>query len=255
MSSYPILEFDATQSALLNPRDHIKKDPKFPKIVVFVFSYKILEKWRNKPDVKQIAMLGSASGPDPIYAIEYKGENIGFKLAHVGAPLCVGSAEEVVALGAETLVYFGSCGVLDKSIKAYELIIPSRAIRDEGVSYHYQAPSTYNHMDIGVVSVMKDVFQAHKIQPIETTCWTTDAFYRETKNKMMKRKEEGAKVVDMEVASLIAFSQFRNVRYAHFLYTADNLDAPVWDKRTLSEQGLSKADLYMTLGFDIGLRL
>lgn len=255
MSTYPILEFDASQNALLNPKDHIKKDPKFPHVVVCVFSYKILEKWISKPNVKQIAMLGSASGPDPIYATTYKGETIGFKLAHVGAPLCVGSAEEVVALGAKKLVYFGSCGVLDRSINAYELMIPSRAIRDEGVSYHYQAPSRYNHMDKDSVSLMKAVFKEHSINPIETTVWTTDAFYRETKEKVLKRKEEGAKAVDMEVASLIAFTQFRNVRYAHFLYAADNLDAPVWDKRTLSEQGLSKADLYMTLGFEIGLRL
>lgn len=251
----PILDFDEHSKEILKATDHIKPMADFPEIVIFIFSYKILNSWKEKPGVKEIVTLGSASGPDPIYQINIVGVNIGFKLAHVGAPLCVGTAEEVIALGAKKLVYFGSCGVLDSSILENTLIIPTKAIRDEGTSYHYQTPSLYNEMDVHSVNSIKKVFDRHQSNYIETTTWTTDAFYRETVDIMNKRKNQGAKVVEMEVASLIAMTAFRGVKYAHFLYGADNLDAEVWDKRNLSDQGLTYADYYMKLAIEIGMHL
>lgn len=44
-------------------------------------------------------------------------------------------------MGAGNLLVFGTCGVLDNSIKETSIIIPNSAIRDEGTSYHY-APAT-----------------------------------------------------------------------------------------------------------------
>lgn len=44
-------------------------------------------------------------------------------------------------MGAENILVFGTCGVLDSSIKETSIIIPTSAIRDEGTSYHY-APQT-----------------------------------------------------------------------------------------------------------------
>lgn len=253
--SIPILDFDNHSKEILKVTDHTKPIDGFPEIVICIFSYKILNLWKEKIGVKEIIRLGSANGPDPIYQIIYEGVKIGFKLAHVGAPLCVGIAEEVIALGAKKLVFFGSCGVLDASILENTLIIPSKAIRDEGTSYHYQAPSIFNEMTKQSVDAIKKVFDMHKLNYIETISWTTDAFYRETENIMKKRKSQGAKVVEMEVASLIAMTTFRAVKYAHFLYGADNLDSEIWDKRNLSDQGLSYADFYMKLAIEIGMIL
>lgn len=252
---YPILDFDKDSKEILRAVDHTIPMEGFPEVVIFIFSYKILAKWKSKEDVKEIAVIGSASGVDPIYQMSINGVKIAFKLAHVGAPLCVGTAEELIALGAKKFVYFGSCGVLDASIKENTLIIPSKAIRDEGTSYHYQEPSVFNEMNKESVKVMKNVFEKHCIDYIETTTWTTDAFYRETVNIMNKRKKQGARVVDMEVASLIAMTQFRGIKYAHFLYGADNLDAEVWEKRNISDQGFTYADLYMKLAIEIGVSL
>lgn len=49
--------------------------------------------------------------------------------------------EEVVAMGAKKFVMFGSCGVLDDEKVKDNMIIPVSAVRDEGTSYHYIAPS------------------------------------------------------------------------------------------------------------------
>lgn len=48
-----------------------------------------------------------------------------------------------MALGADRAVMFGSCGVLDKTIPDGAVIVPYRAYRDEGISFHYAPSSEY----------------------------------------------------------------------------------------------------------------
>lgn len=53
--------------------------------------------------------------------------------------------------------------------------------------------------------------------------WTTDGFYRETKEMVLYRKEEGYSVVEMECASLAACAKMRGVIFGQLLFTADSL--------------------------------
>ena len=57
--------------------------------------------------------------------------------SYVGAAGCVAVIEDLFAMGLEKLVLLGTCGVLDKSIKDCSIVIPDRAVRDEGTSYQY----------------------------------------------------------------------------------------------------------------------
>ena len=66
------------------------------------------------------------------------------------------------------------------------------------------------------------------------TTWTTDAFYRETRGKIAKRKEMGAICVEMECSATQALCDFRGVEFFQFLYAGDNLDHSSWDPRSLS---------------------
>ena len=52
-----------------------------------------------------------------------------------------GLLEELKARGFKNFIVLGSCGVLDQSIQADKIILPSSALRDEGTSYHY-APAS-----------------------------------------------------------------------------------------------------------------
>lgn len=58
-------------------------------------------------------------------------------MSRVGAPVCTVGYEEVLAMGLEKLIMFGSCGVLSREIGDLAIIIPTSAMRDEGTSYHY----------------------------------------------------------------------------------------------------------------------
>ena len=253
--NYPVLDFDKYGEEIIKASNVKKKIEGFPEIVINVFSRKILNTWIAKDNTKIVGFHSSANGKEAVYSTIYKNQEIGFTIAPIGAPLCVGVGEDLLAMGAKKLIYFGSCGVLDSTIKENEIIIPNRAIRDEGTSYHYQEASIYNYMPNETLETVKEVLDRFNYSYIETTCWTTDAFYRETKDIMEIRKNQGAKVVDMETSALIAFSTFRNIKYAHFMYSADNLDSNKWQSRSLSDQGLNYSDKYMYLAFEIGINL
>jgi len=61
--------------------------------------------------------------------------------------------------------------------------------------------------------------------------WTTDAPYRETPQKIARRRAEGCLTVEMEAAALMAVAQFRDVPFAQVLYGGDDLSGAEWDMR------------------------
>ena len=79
-------------------------------------------------------------GPHPLYEMEYAGQRVAFFHPGVGAPLGGGLLEEVIAVSCRKFIACGGCGVLEKDIAVGEIIVPSSAVRDEGVSYHYLPP-------------------------------------------------------------------------------------------------------------------
>lgn len=130
-----------SEPALFSPSDTTKKMDDFPEICVSTFSENIIQKFSSLNDTKKIGELYTANGVTPVYKIRYKDTDIAFYLSRVGAPACVVGFEEIVAMGAKKFVLFGSCGVLDDDNVKDKLIIPVSAVRDEGTSYHYPAPS------------------------------------------------------------------------------------------------------------------
>lgn len=154
-------------------------------------------------------------------------------MSGTGASAAVNEYEELFALGIESIVVFGTCGVLDSSIKDCAILLPTLAYRDEGTSFHYAQASQTIAVNVNTHTQMKQFFQTHAIAYREAKVWTTDGFYRETRNKVERMKAAGYTCVDMECSALAALAQFRRKRIAQFFYSADNLDQKQWDKRSL----------------------
>ena len=55
----------------------------------------------------------------------------------------IARAKEIIAKGGKNILYFGSCGSLDKSVTSGNVIVPTHAYRDEGTSYHYAPASDF----------------------------------------------------------------------------------------------------------------
>lgn len=246
---------DLSAPALINPTDTTEKIKDFPKICVSTFSDNIIRKFASMEHVEQIAELYTANGAMPVYKIRYKNTEIAFFQSRVGAPACVVGFEEVVAMGAEQFVLFGSCGVLDDEKVKGKIIIPVSAVRDEGTSYHYAAPSPEIEADERCVNVLERVLQDLEYPYVKGKTWTSDGIYRETLPMIRERKEQGCLAVEMECASMLAVSQYRKVPFIQFLYGADNLGDGTWEIRDLMQYGLDGAEKYMALAFECGIAM
>ncbi len=226
-------EFDECKESTFDPFEVENVIPGFPKIGITCFSYKLISRYVERFKGEKIAEFHNGNGSIPIYKIKYKGQEIALFMSIVGAPACIVAYEELFAMGLEKIIIFGMCGVLDRNIDDLAIIVPNSAVRDEGTSYHYAKASR----EITVNEKYKDIFEGiikeNNIPYIEGKVWTTDAPYRETRRKVLKRKEEGCICVDMECASIFALAKFREKEIFQFFYAADNLDSTKWDPRSL----------------------
>ncbi len=72
------------------------------------------------------------------------GQTVGIVGCAVGAPFAVLIAEELFASGCQLLVSITSAGQIAPAGPTPYFVIIDRALRDEGTSYHYMAPSEYS---------------------------------------------------------------------------------------------------------------
>ena len=83
-------------------------------------------------------------------------------------------------MGAKKFVLFGSCGVLDDDKVKDRIIVPVSAVRDEGTSYHYVAPSPEIEADSHSIQILENVLKNCGYPYVKGKTWTSDAIYRET---------------------------------------------------------------------------
>lgn len=227
-------EFDKNKLAMLNPWELIDKIEGFPKIAVSCFSRVTFARLVNELNGVQITTTSIANMEIPIYKVNYEGIEVALFMSYVGAAGCVGVIEDVFAMGAEKLIIFGTCGVLDSSIEDCSIIIPNKAMRDEGTSFHYAKPSDEIDVNLKYTDIFTNILDNHKVKYNIGKVWTTDGMYRETRDKVKLRKSQGCICVDMECSAVAALAQFREKEIFHFFYAADNLDCEEWDSRSLS---------------------
>ena len=163
--------------------------------------------------------------------VEEETQKICLVQAPVGAPAAVQILDWLISYGVREVVSAGSCGSLvDYAENVF--LVPYKALRDEGTSYHYLPPSRYVDVSERSRRAILQTLQAHNLPYHEVKTWTTDGFFRETKTKVANRKQEGCAVVEMECSALAACAQMREIVWGEILYTADTLhDVENYDER------------------------
>lgn len=244
-------EFDENKQAVINPDNLIAPVEGMPKTAVTCFSKETFQRMLEVFLGEKIAKTMVANMEIPVYKTSYKGVELALFMSDVGAPACVAALEDVFAMGAERIVMFGTCGVLDSAIEDCSIIIPNAAIRDEGTSFHYAPPSNEIEVNTKYIGAFREMLDQIGCSYTVGKTWTTDGIYRETRAKVAKRKEAGCICVDMECAAVAALAQFRGRDVFQFFYAADNLDGENWDIRSLSNLAkLSEKDKVALLAMD-----
>ncbi len=251
-----LTEFDPNKIAVINPHDLLSTVEGMPKVAVTCYAKETFERMLAGFEAEQIASTSTANGIVSIYKVTYKGVEIALFMMDVGAPASAAMMEDVYMLGVEKIIIFGTCGVLEKSIDDCAIIIPNSAMRDEGTSYHYAPASDEIPVNEKYMDVFTGMLDELQVKYTVGKTWTTDAIYRETADKIKRRKEQGCICVDMECSADAAVAQFRGKDLVQFFYAADNLDAEEWDVRSLSNSAkLEEKDRVATIALELAVRI
>ena len=220
--------FDSLSPAIINPVP--KEDAPEVDACIVTFSHEIEKQVAEKYACGEIASLWCATGRTPVYLIRRSGERFAFYKTYVGAPITAGLMEDAAAeLKCRRFILFGGAGCLDKEIAHGKVMVPTEAYRDEGTSYHYAPASDY--LPVPNAHAVAEFMKSAGIPHVTGKTWTTDSFYRETRNNFEKRKADGCISVEMECAGVQAMCSFRGLDLYPFFTSGDLLDAPEWDER------------------------
>lgn len=226
----PILEFDTDKTAVIMPtHESIKLN--LPRKAVFAFLDEHIEKYAKTHNGVQVGEFASETKNYPIFVVNHKGDDVCLCQAPVGAAPAVQILEWLIGYGVREIITSGCCGALT-DFEENIFIVPYKALRDEGTSYHYMKPSRFVDIDKIALKAIEETVSEHSLPYREVITWTTDGFYRETKDKVIYRKQEGCEVVEMECSALAACASFRNAVWGCILFTADTLaDVEHYDER------------------------
>jgi uridine phosphorylase len=241
--TYPILEFDPTPEALIEPSKIIRARD-LPEHCVICFFREVIDKVIVEHNAKVVIENWWEDGPHPIYEIFYQDRRLAFFHPGVGAPMAAGLLEEAIAFGCRKFIACGGCGVLEKDIAVGHIIVVSGAVRDEGTSYHYLPPGREVVANGAGVDALVNTLDGRGIPYRVGKTWTTDAPYRETSKKIARRRGDGCLTVEMESAALIAVAQFRQAIFGQALYGGDDLSGTEWDNREWQSRSEIRKNLF-----------
>jgi uridine phosphorylase len=241
--SFPILEYDPEREAMIEP-GRIIQPRDIPEHCVICFFKEVVENVAKEYGARVTVENRWEDGPHPIYEIEFDSQRLAFYQPGVGAPLAVGLLEEAIAFGCRKFIACGGCGALERGMTVGNLIVVSGAVRDEGTSYHYLPPQNEVTAHPKGVAALEAVLSEREIPFRTGKTWTTDAPYRETRQRIARRIRQGCVTVEMEAAGLMAAAQHRQVVLGQLLYAGDDLSGSEWDNRSWQSRADVRENLF-----------
>ena len=137
----------------------------------------------------------------------------------MGGPSAAIVAEELVELGARTLVRIGTCGALVPELALGDLVAVEAAIGADGAS---RALGANGNLPADP-ELMAALVEAGGARP--ATVVSSDLFYDPRDHVVDEWRSAGAHAIEMEAAALFAVAERRGVRAACLLAVTDRLTA------------------------------
>lgn len=223
---------DLDSEPMLTPKLLYGKHEKICDLCIITFSQAAIEWALGHLKCQEVAQIRSANGDRPIYVTDVGDFRAAFYMTYMSSPEAAGCLEEARCLiGAGQYIMFGACGSLDNGITEGRVIVPDYAYRDEGLSYHYLAPEEY--IKVENADKVADFMERNGISYVVGKTWTTDAIFRETKNKVERLRQEGCIAVEMECSAVQAVCNFYGLKFYNFLFAGDFFEPDGWNQGAL----------------------
>ena len=224
----PLLENDLDAPGVIEPSE-VLQPVDIPPCVVLCFFSEMVEHIASHGDARQIKVLEAAHGKHPVYEVERTAAG---SRSSTRGRRAAGRAflEEAIALGGRFVAVGGAGALVPELVLGHAVVVDS-AVRDEGTSLHYLAPSRTVGAEPAGVAALEATLVAAGVPFVTGRSWTTDGLYRETRARVERRVGERCLTVEMEASAFFAVARYRDVRFAQLLYAGDSLAGSTWDDR------------------------
>lgn len=212
----------ATQYRRYAARRSLRPMPRCPPNVLLVFG----RRWRS--------YLSRRYGPPVLreYGLYRLAPGVGVSVVGgPGAPNAVLYVEELAAMGARRFVVIGMAGSLQPSAQVGSFVVCTRALRDEGTSFHYLGPAAFARPTAKLVRDLKATLDRHRIPYTSGPTWTTDAPYRETVAEVRRYRREGIVTVEMEASAVFSVARALGREAAALFVVSDLVRERGWEPR------------------------
>ncbi len=189
----------------------------------------------NPPDFDYLNRL-LKSGKSKSHRVLMSHLNYGFENSSmgligpfIGAPYAVILLESLIVWGVREVVFFGWCGAVSRDVRIGDVIVPDQAFIDDGTSKNYTAETSLETFpSASIQNLIKSSLTRNNLRFHEGAIWSTDAIFRETKEKVGFFQKKNALAVEMEAAALFSAGSFRNIDVGCILVVSDDLSSLKW---------------------------
>jgi purine-nucleoside phosphorylase len=252
---YPIYPDKYNLEALYGPQDLVSYRKRIarmpgldsPQAILFCLERSLPRRMRWRIRVKR---TGGMNGD--LYALSRPAGKVGIMTGFGGgSPMTVELAEEFTAMGASRMILMTWGGMLQPGMKAGDIVVVDRAIRDEGTSYHYLPPDKYVDADAELADQLGKAIQMRGGECVLGTSWTTDAPFRETIEEVRQYQSEGVKTVEMESAGLFTVGKVRGIAAAAVVVGMDSLAELRWHAPDRLSEIMGSLEIVYTAALDV----
>ncbi len=203
-----------------------KNDPTIGPVAVMVAMEKDMALVRRSMGIRgrPVCKIMTSS----LYRAKYRHQDVAIVGPMLGAPHAVMILEKLIVLGAKKILFLGWCGSVRKRVRIADIVVPDRAVIGEGTSAHYPLKSGGPRPSEGIVRAIEGSLEVCSIPFHKGLVWSTDAPYRETRDKVLSLQRDGVLGVDMEISALFTVARFRQVEIGALLVVSDEVGSLDW---------------------------
>jgi uridine phosphorylase len=158
----------------------------------------------------------------PISVFRCEGQEVALATSPKGS-YAAGGLDELIALGARRIVVLNVGAALTEEVSVGSVVAASKALRDDGVSFHYQAASRYIDADKALTKALVAGAEREGIKVHEGPVWTNPAHFRLSVDRLRAFRKEGCLVLENEVAAALAVAAHRGVEAAALVHVGLSL--------------------------------
>lgn len=176
------------------------------------------------------------------YTGTYQGMPVSVQATGMGCPSLAIVTEEIIRLGATTLVRVGTCGAIAAHVAPGDLVVASASVANEGTSRQYLGDGPFSPVaDFALTRTMSEVAAVGDRRVHTGLIQTDDAFYATTPTDVPRMAARGVLAVEMEASALFTIGNLRQVTTGCVLVASNN----VGDESFLDSAALKSAVLDM----------